>query len=200
MALTYHGDDFLLESEPEYQDMLDDGLARYFDVKCLGRIGPGFRAEGRFLKRYVSWSVDGFVWHGDLVKVGQSIALMETAGCRSSAVPGSKATGHGRRDVGSVTKLAQPASSLMMYISTDGSDLQFSSKTVTPTSAKPPEITKSRVRKIARYMEDKPVLECVCAYQSEVAECMAFGDRLGRRSRDKSINNGGAGEAWKPLH
>ena len=46
MTLTNHGDDFLAESEPEYQDMLDEGLARYFDVTCLGRIGPGFLAEG----------------------------------------------------------------------------------------------------------------------------------------------------------
>ena len=108
MALIYYGDEFLSESEPEDQDMLDELLARYFDVKCLGRIGPGFRAEGRFLKRYVSWSV---VWHGDPAKVGQFIALMESAGCRSSAVPGTKAMCHGRRDAdreleGSVMKLA----------------------------------------------------------------------------------------------
>ena len=70
MALTYHGDGFLSESEPEYQDMLDDGLGWYFfDVKCLGRIGSGFLDEERFFKRYVSWSVGGFVWHGDPAKV-----------------------------------------------------------------------------------------------------------------------------------
>ena len=90
MALTYHGDDFFSESEPECQDVLDEGLVRYFDVKCLGRIGPGFLPEGRFLKRYVSWSVDGFVWHGDFAKVGQLTALMETVACRSPAVPGTK--------------------------------------------------------------------------------------------------------------
>ena len=88
MALTNHGGDFLSEFEPEYQDMLDDGLARYFDVKWA-RIP----AKGRFLKRYVSWGVDGIVWHGDLGKVGQFVALMETAGCRSSAVPGTKSNG-----------------------------------------------------------------------------------------------------------
>ena len=98
MALTYHGDDFMSESEPEYQDLLDEELARYFDVKRLGRIGLGFRAEERFLKRFVSWSVQGFVWHGDPAEVGQFIALMETTRCRSSAVLGTKATGHGRRD------------------------------------------------------------------------------------------------------
>ena len=86
------------ESEPEYQDLLDEGLARYFDVKRLGRVGLGFRAEERFLKIYLSWSVQGFVWHGDPAKVGQFIALMETTGCRSSAILGTKATGHSRRD------------------------------------------------------------------------------------------------------
>ena len=44
--------------------MLGEGLTRYSDVQYLGRVGPGFRAEVRFLKMHVSWSVDGFVWHG----------------------------------------------------------------------------------------------------------------------------------------
>ena len=34
------------ESEPEYQEMLDEGLARYFDVKCLCRIQPGSGPRG----------------------------------------------------------------------------------------------------------------------------------------------------------
>ena len=45
--------------------MLDEGVARYSDVKFLRRMWPGFRAEKRLFKSYVSWSVDGFVWHGD---------------------------------------------------------------------------------------------------------------------------------------
>ena len=125
--------------------MLDEGLARYFDVKSLGRTGPGFRAEGRFFKRQVSWRVDGFVWHGDPAKVGQFIGLMETAGFRPSAFLGTKATGHGQRDADrelqcSVLKLAQRASGLIIIISMDRPDLQFSSKTVMSTVAKPLEI------------------------------------------------------------
>ena len=54
MALTYHGSDFTWESEPDCLDMLDKGLARYFDVKRLCRIGPLFQAEERLLKRYIA--------------------------------------------------------------------------------------------------------------------------------------------------
>ena len=189
MALTCHGDDFVSESEPAYQNVVDQGLARCFDEKCRGRIGPGFRAEGRFLKRCVLWSAEGLVWHGDPAKVGQFIALMETAGCRSSAGLGIKATGHGRRDTdqeleGSVMQLAQQASGLVMYIGMDRPDVQISSKTVMSTIAKPLEINKkSRLRKIARYLEDKPALEHVDAYQNEVGECMAFGDSVWARDR-----------------
>ena len=63
-------------SERQYQDVLDEGLARYSDVKCLGRIGPGFWAEVRFLKGYVSWSAEGFVGHGDLARVDQLTVLV----------------------------------------------------------------------------------------------------------------------------
>ena len=76
-----------------------------------------------------------------------------------------------------------------MYISMDRLDLQFSSK------AKLMVITKARLQKISRYLEDKPVLERFCGYQSEAAECMVFGQWLGPRSRDTPINNGGAGGA-----
>ena len=86
MALTYHGGDFLSESEPQYQDILDEGLAGYFDWQCLGRSGLGVWAEERFLKRFVSRSAEGFVWHGDRANVGQFIALMGTAGCQASFV------------------------------------------------------------------------------------------------------------------
>ena len=61
----------------------------------------------------------------------------------------------------SVMKLAQRVSGLIMYISKDRPDLQFSSKTVMITIAKPQEITKLRLQKIARYLQNKPGLEYV---------------------------------------
>ena len=73
-------------------------------------------------------------------------------------------------------KLVQRASGLIMYISMERPDLQFISKTVMSTIARSLEITKSRLRKIAMYLEDKPSLEKVYAHQSVVAECMAFGE------------------------
>ena len=115
----------------EYQGMLDEGVARYFDGKCLGRIGPRFGAEERFFK--VSRCVDGFTWRGDLAQVAKFIALMETDGCRHSAVLGTKATGHGRRPRG------RAASGLIINISIHLTDLPFSSKTLMSTIAKPLE-------------------------------------------------------------
>ena len=69
MALTCHGDDVL--SESEHQDMLDEGLVLRREVarSHLTRIP----SRGRFLKRYVSWSVDRVLWHGEPAKVGQFI-------------------------------------------------------------------------------------------------------------------------------
>ena len=99
MTLAFHGDHFLSESKPQHQDMLDEGLARYFDVKCLRRVGPGFRVKWRFLKTYVSWSAERFVWHGDPAKVDQlgqhsgGNCQMSTLGCSWN-----QSLGHGRRD------------------------------------------------------------------------------------------------------
>ena len=71
-------------------------------------------------------------------------------------------------------EISREKAGLIMYISMGRPGLQFSSKTVTSTIAKPPEITKSRLGKIARYLEDKPALECVHACQNEVNWYMAF--------------------------
>ena len=83
-----------------YQDMLDEGLARHVDVNCLGRIGPGFRAEGRFIKRYVSstgscgtnkgWAVhsaDGLRWKSMLRSSWMAATTSESTGERQATLP-----------------------------------------------------------------------------------------------------------------
>ena len=100
-----------------------------------------------------------------------------------------QSNGHGRRDTdreleGSVMKLAQRASGPIMYINMDWSDLQFSAQTVMSTIAEPLEISKSPFWKIAWYLEDKPVLDYVYAYQNEVGECMALQNSDWARDRE----------------
>ena len=190
MALTYHGDDSCRRVSQNTRIVLDEGLARYFDVKCLGGIGPGSGAEGRFLKRYVfverrrvrvarrsgeGWAVhcaDGHSW----MSIFQQFLEPEQ---RATVV-----VMRTRSWQGSVMKLPQRASGLITHISMDRPELPFSSKTVMSTIAKPLEVTKSRLQKIARYLKDNPVLQYVCAYQNEVDECMAFGDSDWARDRE----------------
>ena len=148
----------------------------------------------------MSWSVDVFVWHGDL-----ATALMANGGCRSSAVlwnqsngPRSARCGLG---AGGQCDAVGSAGIRAHHVHQQGqADLQFSSKSVMSTIAKLVEITRSRLRKISQYLEDQPVLEFLHAYQNEVAECMAFGDRDWAGDRETAISNGGAGEAGKPSH
>ena len=185
-------------------DMLDEGLALYFDDKVSGSHWTRIPGRGRFFQRCVSWSVDGFEWQGDPLKVRQVVALMETAGCRSSAVPGTKATGQGRRDAdgeleGSVVKFSAgvgahyahqhgSARSAAQLEDGDEHDCEGSGG------------HESRLRKIARHLEDSPAVEYVYGYQSEVTACMEFGDSDCARDRESPINIGGAERDRKPLH
>ena len=153
MALTYHGDDFRV---PGYAGR---GTCSTRRRELSGSYRARIPGRGPILEEVCV--VDGFRWHGDPVKVGQFISLMGSAGSRSLAVLCTKARGHGRPDAdreleGSVMELAM-----------DQPDLQFSLKTVMSTIAKPLEITQSRLRQIARYLEDKPVLEHVYAENSQ---------------------------------
>ena len=97
----------------------------------------------------------------------------------ASAVLGTKATGHRRLDggqelEGSAMNLAQRASRLIMYISMDRPDQQFSSKTVMSTIAKLLEIAASKDRD--ELGEQASAGVHLWRYQREVTECMAFGD------------------------
>ena len=152
--------DFLSQSGPEDQYMLDEGLVRYVALQYLCCIGPGLQAEGA-IPQEVCVAERRRVRHGDPSRVGQFIARAMVGATRTESW----------ELEGSVMKLAQRASGLIMYISMDRPDLQFSSKTA-----------RSCVPKRGRRVHG------------------GRRQRLGQRSRDTPINNGGAGEAGKPPH
>ena len=182
--------------------MQDEGCARYFDVKCLGRIGPGFWPEEGFFKRYVSRSVDGCVWHGDPAKGGQFIADCWMS-ILSSSWNQSNGSWSARFGPGAGVQCDEVGSAGVgaHHVHQQGPDLKFISKTVMSMNAKSLEITKSLLRKIARHLEDKPVLECIHAYQIEVAECMAFGDGDSARDREtRRLTTAMLEKLGKPLH
>ncbi len=52
------GDPLLLEK-------LDVLSANRFEIKLIGRVGPGFSARGFVLKRQISWTEDGFELLGE---------------------------------------------------------------------------------------------------------------------------------------
>ena len=72
---TVHDDDFIAAGETQSLDVLDEALEQFFVLKKMPRFGPpefGGTSEGQFMKRTVSWSVDGFHWkaansHGEKV-------------------------------------------------------------------------------------------------------------------------------------
>ena len=49
------GDDFMVEGSDALLDRLDGVMTDEFDAKMLGRVGRGYLAEVKFLKRTLRW-------------------------------------------------------------------------------------------------------------------------------------------------
>ena len=100
ICLTLHGDDFMSVSSIAAQEWLDKHLAHHFDVKLVGRLGLGCQTEGRFLKRLIRWSPDGYTWQANPKQITGLIHTLNVDTCKSTPSPGTKATRQTRRDAG----------------------------------------------------------------------------------------------------
>ena len=194
MALTYHGDDFMSESKPGFAGRGTCSILRREAI--LGRTGPGYPGRGaipqevfvverprvRVARRSSEgWSVhcaDGNHWMSILSNSWDQSNGPRSARCRSG--------GGGQCDeVGSAGVRAHHAH--------QHGPARSAVQTVMSTIAKLLEITKPRLRKTARYLEDKPVLEYVMstrtrtsAWRSETATRPEIARHADQQQRWKS--------------
>ena len=154
------------------QDWLDSKLGDHFDVKHVGRIGPGAQTELRFLQRSIRWSAAGFTYQADSKQVDKLIHILDVDTCKSALSPGTKATGQARRDAdelldGTRASEARTGSGLSTYVSVDRPDRQYVTKTVMSSIATPSILTEVRLRRLGRYLVGHRTLEFVYDYQDE---------------------------------
>ena len=181
MALTYHGDNVLSDSVPVL-GYAGQGTCSILRREVSGWYRPGFRAEERVLKRYLSWSVQR-------VRVarrsGEGWAAHRADGNCWMPINSSswnQSNGRGRRDadrdeVGSAGVCAREQNC---------------------KACGNHEVAASEDREVPGGQASAGVRLCVPERGSRMHD--ARRQQLGWRSRDTPINNDCAGEAGKPLH
>ena len=134
-----------------------------FKFKSLGRVGPRANSSGRYLKRTIEWRGDRFVYHANDKHVDDIIELMGVASSKGQATPGSKATGAAITDPEAITgdeaHMMARTIGCILYLALDRPELQYAAKVVASDISKPTELTRHRVKRVAKFLVDHPRLE-----------------------------------------
>ncbi|MCR9077354.1 MAG: hypothetical protein NXI07_15050, partial [bacterium] len=181
IQLGCHGDDFVSCSTVEQQDWLDGVLADAFDIKCVGRIGPGCAIQGKVLKRLVTWDTEGFTWIGDVSHVENLVQMLGLQDAKPMATSGSRETGKSCREAldtlgPAEAALARAAAGLCQYIAHDRPDIAFAVKNCLTAMASPNRLMMMRLVRIARYLKGKPALAWKYPYQQDPKNVTSFAD------------------------
>ena len=185
-TLTCHGDDFLAEGSTAVLDELGDLLNGAFETKTFDYVGPKNPGELAYLKRTVGYTdqlpesnTAGFYWcaNGKMIE-----DLIEKKGYKkSSKVPGTKATGEGSREIHDAVdvhraKEASATGGLVLYISSDRPDLQYSAKTAMGNASRPTGLMETRLSRQVRYLMEVPKLWYCYELQATPEEIESHGD------------------------
>jgi hypothetical protein len=164
-----YGDDFVVSGEPEQLDKMDVFLENHYEIKKLGRIGPGGERVGHVLKREIGWSTEGFTWSGDTSHTGKILKTLAMEDCKEAPTPGTKATGHQRdaldalgRDEASVFRSGAGSA---LYVSIDRYDIQYACKVIMKDMATPTIGGMAKLKRLARYLKGRPKVLWIYDYQ-----------------------------------
>lgn len=161
VTCAIHGDDFLAEGEMETLAVLDSQLEAAMDVKILAKVGPGGVQSGKYLKTTIEWDGVAFGWRPDGKHVARLIDMLGLSSAKPADTPGTRGTAMSTRDaldplIGEDLALFPRAAGLLNYIAVDRPDIQYSLKNVLQDVHSPCRRSLMRIKRIGRYLIDRP--------------------------------------------
>lgn len=129
--LSYHGDDFIADGEPEDLDWLDQVFHKAFKLSRVLRVGPNALSEGCLLNRTIRWDERGFQLEENEKHVKDLLKILNLEDCKGSDVPGSKTIGDTcseREDFlgHEESKVFQSGAGISLYLAPGRKDTQYS--------------------------------------------------------------------------
>ena len=152
-----HGDDFLFSTVQERADELDIIMKDNFDIKLLGRVGPGAGTEAPTLKRKINFTREGFFWEADTKHADELITWASVETARPAPTPGTKETTKNMRDAMDElpehdASSCRSAGGKGTYLSLDRPDLMFTVRVVSKDLKAPKQRMLVRLKRMARYL------------------------------------------------
>ena len=164
IALTVHGDDFLVVADLAQMKWLEKQLKDQYETKST-IIGPEpeLAKELQILNRTLRWNENDIEYEADPKHARMIIEECEVASCRPSKTPGVAEKPKAPQEETATEKLGakettkfRALAARINYLAQDRADLQFTAKDISRKMASPTTEDWERVRRLARYLKLKP--------------------------------------------
>jgi hypothetical protein len=171
---TLHGDDILVEGEPEAIDHLDAVIRPLCNIKILPRVGPNCSSMGRYLKRYICHVPGlGYEWNEDPKHAMMIVQNRGKVGAKAQGSPCSKEVG--KSDPMALDLLAPEGTTAyrsdtgrILYIASGRFDLQYTAKLLGEQMSTPLRLGNARLERCARYLSGYQHLCLLFKHEAEV--------------------------------
>lgn len=172
VRVVVHGDDFTILGDEKGLNWFQKEIKKRFEVKVRGRIGPGVKDDKsiRLLNRVFEWSKEGIKVeadqrHAELIVQDMGLNL----GSKGLTTPGVKVYDLGGEEL-TKEEVVKYRSCVARgnYMAQDRSDVQYAVKELCRKMSDPKKEDWDKLKRLARYLVDKPRSRLKFNYQRQV--------------------------------
>ena len=167
-----HGDDFTILGDKESLDWFQKSLAKEFELKVRGIIGPEKTDSKsiRLLNRVFEWTPQGIILEADQRHaeiITKELGFNERTKSLSTTGAKPQEVNEQEVDMDAATRY-RALTARANYLAQDRSDIQFAVKELCRGMSKPAEEDWTRLKHLGRYLVDKTRYRTMYQYQEEV--------------------------------
>jgi hypothetical protein len=175
-----HGDDFVTVGEVKGTEWLKAEMGQGFQIKSQ-LIGHRETREGNILNRVIRATAEGLEHEADQRHGEVVVRAMNLQDAKGVSSPGKDAKAWLEMEEASLLdpKTASEYRALtarMNYLALDRPDIQYATKEVWRGMANPTVGDKRKLKRLARYLKDRPRMVSKSEFQEEVSEVEGYSD------------------------
>ena len=197
LTVPVHGDDFTFLGDDPSLKWITAELKKVYELKVRATLGPENSDDKsvRILSRIVSWNEQGIQYEPDQRHVETVIKTLGLEKGKSVVTPGAKDkldTDSDKAIEGAQATLYRSLTMRLSYLAQDRPDIQFSCKELAKGMSSPTEGDWLKLKRLGRYLIDKPRVVLNFDYQDPVSfvDSRVDTDHAGCIKTRKSTNGG----------
>ena len=184
IRIVIHGDDINALGHRADLDWLRAELEANFEVKFRARLGPSTTDDKavRVLNRVITWTPNGILYEPDQRHADLVVQALDLANAQPVCTPGTRNSDKVTNPIDNVTLSAadstkyRAAVARANYLAADRSDIAFAVKELSRGMAHPTHGDMTALKRLGRYLLDKPRMVTEFNYQDNPYSITAWTD------------------------